>query len=89
MSRVTSNPRRWSWSVFPPRDLRPRLVGLIDAEIANAKAGKPAAVWAKMNSVVDPAVIEKLYEASAAGVEIDLIVPAHPGICLPGGVFFI
>jgi polyphosphate kinase len=61
-----------------PRDLRPRLMGLIDAEIANAKAGKPGSIWAKMNSVVDPAVIEKLYEASAAGVEIDLIIR---GIC--------
>jgi len=61
-----------------PRDLRPRLTSLIDAEIANAKAGKPAAIWAKMNSVVDPAIIEKLYEASNAGVEIDLIIR---GIC--------
>ncbi|MFC3580728.1 RNA degradosome polyphosphate kinase [Sphingomonas hylomeconis] len=61
-----------------PRDLRPKLVDLVDGEIANAKAGKPAAIWAKMNSLVDPAMIEKLYEASAAGVEIDLIIR---GIC--------
>ncbi|UIJ43660.1 RNA degradosome polyphosphate kinase [Sphingomonas cannabina] len=61
-----------------PRDLRNRLVELIDGEIANAHVGKPAAIWAKMNSVVDPAVIEKLYEASNAGVEIDLVVR---GIC--------
>ena len=61
-----------------PRDLRPRLTALIDAEIANANAGKPAAIWAKMNSVVDPAIIEKLYEASNAGVEIDLVIR---GIC--------
>jgi polyphosphate kinase len=61
-----------------PRDLRPRLTSLIDAEIANANAGKRAAIWAKMNSVVDPAIIEKLYEASNAGVEIDLIIR---GIC--------
>ncbi len=61
-----------------PRDLRPRLTALIDAEIANANEGKPAAIWAKMNSVVDPAIIEKLYEASNAGVEIDLIIR---GVC--------
>jgi polyphosphate kinase len=61
-----------------PRDLRPRLMSLIDTEIEFAKAGKPGAIWAKMNSVVDPAVIEKLYEASAAGVRIDLIIR---GIC--------
>jgi polyphosphate kinase len=64
--------------VLSPRDLRPTLLSLIDAEIANARAGLPAGMWLKMNSLVDPAVIEKLYEASAAGVEIELIVR---GIC--------
>ena len=61
-----------------PRNLRGRLFELIDAEIASARAGKPAALWAKMNSLVDPAIIEKLYEASNAGVRIELIVR---GIC--------
>lgn len=61
-----------------PRDLRPHLVSLIETEIVNAKQGKPGAIWAKMNSLVDPAVIEKLYEASAAGVKIALIIR---GIC--------
>jgi polyphosphate kinase len=61
-----------------PRDLRQKLLELIDVEIANARAGKTGAVWAKMNSLVDPAIIDKLYEASGAGVEIDLIIR---GIC--------
>lgn len=61
-----------------PRDLRKDLMGLIDQEIDNVRAGKPAMVWAKMNSLVDPALIEKLYQASNAGVEIDLVVR---GIC--------
>lgn len=61
-----------------PIGLRSALVDLIDAEIANARAGKGCGIWAKMNSLVDAAIIDKLYEASAAGVAIDLIVR---GIC--------
>ncbi|TPG14396.1 RNA degradosome polyphosphate kinase [Sphingomonas oligophenolica] len=61
-----------------PRDLRKELMTRIDTEIANVKAGKPGSVWAKMNSLVDPTIIEKLYEASQAGVEIELIIR---GIC--------
>lgn len=61
-----------------PHGLREKLSALIDIEIDNARAGKRGGIWAKMNSLVDPAIIEKLYAASAAGVEIDLIVR---GIC--------
>ncbi|WP_353216862.1 RNA degradosome polyphosphate kinase [Sandarakinorhabdus sp.] len=61
-----------------PLTMRGRLYGLIDAEIAHANAGRPAAIWVKLNSLVDSGLIEKLYEASAAGVEIDLIIR---GIC--------
>ena len=61
-----------------PRNLRSSLFDLIDVEIANQHAGKKSGIWAKFNSLVDPAIIEKLYEASGAGVPIDLIVR---GIC--------
>ncbi|WP_380877686.1 polyphosphate kinase [Sphingomonas sp. DBB INV C78] len=64
--------------VMSPHGMRDRLCDLIQAEIDNANAGQPAAIWAKMNSLVDPAIIEQLYRASAAGVQIDLIVR---GIC--------
>ena len=65
-----------------PRGMRDKILALIDAEIANAKEGKPAAVWAKMNSLVDRIVIDKLYEASEAGVSIEL---DHPRRLLPAG----
>ena len=61
-----------------PRDLRNDLMALIDQEITNEREGKSGMIWAKMNSLVDPALIEKLYQASNAGVEIDLVVR---GIC--------
>ncbi len=61
-----------------PHGLRKKLCDLIDDEIAHARAGRGSGIWAKMNSLVDEAIIEKLYEASAAGVPIALIVR---GIC--------
>ncbi|WP_419815113.1 RNA degradosome polyphosphate kinase [Glacieibacterium sp.] len=61
-----------------PLTMRDKLYGLIDAEIANAQAGKPASIWAKLNSLVDTGIIEKLYSASQAGVVVELIVR---GIC--------
>jgi polyphosphate kinase len=61
-----------------PINLRARLFELIEAEIANAERGRPAQIWAKMNALVDPAIIDLLYRASQAGVRIDLVVR---GIC--------
>ncbi len=61
-----------------PINLRKTIVALIEDEIGHAEKGRPAHIWAKVNSLVDPEMIELLYRASAAGVEIDLIVR---GIC--------
>jgi polyphosphate kinase len=61
-----------------PLGMREKIMELIDAEIAFTRNGQPASLWAKLNSLVDPQIIEKLYEASEAGVEIDLVVR---GIC--------
>ncbi|WP_325065286.1 RNA degradosome polyphosphate kinase [Qipengyuania gaetbuli] len=61
-----------------PIGLREKLYELIDVEIANARAGKPSGIWVKLNSITNQAMIDKLYEASKAGVEIRMVVR---GIC--------
>ena len=76
----------WKSLVVAPVSLRERVVDLIDRERRNADEGRPARIIVKMNALVEPSVIDALYEASQAGVEIDLLIR---GICclrpgLPG-----
>lgn len=71
-------PKNLEKLVIAPIGLRETLMMHINEEIAHAKAGRPATIWAKMNALVDPKIIKALYRASQAGVQIDLVVR---GIC--------
>lgn len=73
-----ANPAAMEKLAFAPLTLRKTLNERIDVEIANARAGKPSGIWMKMNALVDAPLIEKLYQASNAGVPIQLITR---GIC--------
>lgn len=73
-----SEPPVWNKLVMAPLGLREKIYALINNEIAMVRAGREGHIIAKMNSLIDQPVIQKLYEASAAGVHIDLIVR---GIC--------
>lgn len=73
-----SEPPVWNKLVMAPLGLREKIYALIDNEIAMVRVGREGHIIAKMNSLIDQPVIQKLYEASAAGVHIDLIVR---GIC--------
>ncbi len=73
-----ARPEAMEQLAFSPLTTRKTIVTLIDTEIANAKAGKPSGIWLKMNSLVDDRLIDLLYEASRAGVPIQIVVR---GIC--------
>jgi polyphosphate kinase len=81
-----SQRRRWRKLVVAPVELRERVIALIERERGHAESGKPARIIVKMNALVEVSVIDALYRASQAGVEIDLVIR---GICclrsgLPG-----
>ncbi len=73
-----ARPEKMEKLAIAPLMARDRLLAHIKTEIDNAQAGKPAAIWAKMNSLVDAKLIDAMYEASQAGVQIDLVIR---GIC--------
>jgi polyphosphate kinase len=73
-----ARPQRMEKLSFSPLTMKSDLLRMIAGEADNARAGRPAAIWAKLNSLVDPEIIDALYEASQSGVDIQLVVR---GIC--------
>ncbi len=71
-------PRAFNILIPSPMALRSSLLAMIDEEIAHVREGRPGQIWAKMNALVDPEIIDALYRASCEGVDIDLIIR---GIC--------
>jgi polyphosphate kinase len=69
-----ARPRHLKKLAISPDGIRAKLVELIEAEIAHAEAGRPAAIWAKLNALVDVGMIDVLYRASQAGVSISLVI---------------
>jgi polyphosphate kinase len=69
-----ARPRHLEKLAISPDGIRAKLMELIEAEIDHAEAGRPAAIWAKLNALVDAGMIEALYRASQAGVSISLVV---------------
>lgn len=72
------DPPQLEMITISPRNLRGKVIDLIETEMQHVAAGKVGMIWAKMNSLADQMVIDKLYEASQAGVQIDLIIR---GVC--------
>ena len=73
-----AQPEKMDALAFSPLTIRSTLMDLIDGEITFANAGKPASIWLKLNSLVDSKLIDKLYEASNAGVQVMAVIR---GIC--------
>lgn len=68
------NPPKFRELLVSPNDMKKKFITLINNEIKNKKSGKPAYIKIKINHITDPTMVRKLYEASQAGVEIDLLV---------------
>lgn len=73
-----AQPARLDVLSMSPYGIRQQLIENIDKEITHAQEGKPAQIWIKLNALVDPIIIDKLYAASSAGVQIDIVVR---GVC--------